>query len=116
MSQTFNNSDDHDILIELKTSFNLFQKQYQSDMKELKEGNTKILGDHEVRIRTIEKVFEYVNPEESYRDFRKLEQKVHDTETKAKMLRWVWNAISAVFAAVFGLFSAQILRLMGLPH
>ena len=85
-------------------------------MKELKEGNTRILGDHEVRLRTIEKVFEYVNPEETYRDFRKLEQKVHDTETKAKMLRWVWNIISAIFAATFGIFSAQLLKLMGITH
>lgn len=44
-------SADHDVLIELKTEFKAFVRQYGLDMKELKDGTAKTLIEHESAIK-----------------------------------------------------------------
>lgn len=72
-------SSDHDILIELRTEFRNFAAQYQIDMSELKDGTTKTLADHELRIKAVE-------------------LKQRDRETKEKV---VW-ALLSLLAGVIG--------------
>jgi len=50
------NTNDHDVLVGLKTSFDIFLRQYNLDMTELKNGTAQQLANHDLRIVTLEKI------------------------------------------------------------
>lgn len=55
---------DHDLLITLNADFQSFVRQYRLDIKDLKDGTTMKLGDHESRIRLVEHFLEKIDPKE----------------------------------------------------
>ena len=84
----FNNADDHDILIELRTNMKSFTDQYAKDMSELKNGTANKLADHEVRIRALEIMVEKVDPLDKVKRLIALEDKVQDFFTRLDATRW----------------------------
>lgn len=80
---------DHDLLITLKANFDTFQSQYTLDMKELKDGTQFTLSDHEKRIKVVEEIVQVTTPVESLKQFKTLQQEVHDFKTTANAFRLI---------------------------
>lgn len=104
---------DHDLLIELKATFDAFMKRYDSDMLQLKDGYTSKLNDHEVRLKSIEKVVDQTDLVESYKEFVVLKQEFHDWKTTANVIRVIAGMVGGI---VFYLLTQipNILRLAGI--
>ena len=94
-NRILNPQTDHDLLVTLNTKFEIFIKSYAEDMKDLKDGISTKIADHELRINSIEKVVEQINPIQAYGRFQKLEQDWRDQQTKLGVWRWVTGIISA---------------------
>lgn len=99
---------DHDLLIRLEAKVDTLI----IDVKEVKDGtNTKLL-DHEARIRSIEKIHEEINPIQAAKDFRDVQQELHDFRTIWKFVVTVASAIGGIIG--FGLsIIADSLHLFG---
>lgn len=99
-----NQMDDHDILIELRTNFGSFTKQYQIDMTELKNGTAGKLVDHENRINALEKVNDEIHPVQTVKEFRTLQATFRDQQianrTTLRMLAWFSPIVSSVVTLV----------------
>jgi len=88
---------DHDILVELRTQFNLFTKQYSLDIKDLKDGTKLMLDDHEVRLR-------------------KVEETVHDDQTSRKAQIRLASVVAAVVSSLLTIAGAILGILSGVIH
>lgn len=86
---------DHDLLVTLNTKFEIFVKAYAEDMKDLKDGVSTKIADHEIRLTAVEKIVEQVRPLETYKDFIQLKSEWHDSKVKLGVMRWVTGIISA---------------------
>lgn len=96
----FQNKDDHDILIELRTVVTTFTQQYAKDMLELKNGTSSKLADHEVRLRALEVMTEKVDPMDKVKRLLVLEDSVHDFFTRLSTARWTIGAIGGAVGAI----------------
>lgn len=97
------NTGDHDILVELKTSFKIFTDQYKLDIFELKNDTAKTLSslqttaeDHDKRIRKLEDVVEQVKPIETVAEFRTLQRQFRDFVVRADLLRFIAGGFGAI--------------------
>lgn len=76
---------DHDTLIRVETKMDGIV----SDIKEMKDGTSKTLADHELRIQSIEDIVQITSPLETVKDFRKLQLEVRDFKTTANAFRLI---------------------------
>ena len=74
---------DHDALIRVESKLD----NLATDVKIMGDGFGKTVADHEIRIKRIEDVIVQTNLLESYKEFRILQQKVHDFMTSANVYR-----------------------------
>lgn len=75
---------DHDTLIRLEGKVDNFLQQYILDMKELKDGTTSKINDHEARIKVFEKIAEtLVTPQGNKVDI--MWQERHDSQLTKKL-------------------------------
>lgn len=103
---------DHDLLIKLNTQFEIFTTQYKQDMLSLKDGYTRTLADHELRINKLEKITDEVSPIETVKEFRLLQQQVHDFVVSANAYRVVGGLLGG--AVVFLLTQLpNIIKIIG---
>ena len=110
-------SSDHDLLIELNTKFGIFMIQNKNDMKDLKDGaSTQLqehenkIKDHEKRINDMEELRDLINPIQVVKDFRSLESEIHDIKVTAK----VWRVVAGMFGAALFWFVTKIPYLWGI--
>ena len=54
IKESIHSTEDHDLLIELHENIELNFKQVKADIKDLKDGTSRQIDDHEVRIKTLE--------------------------------------------------------------
>lgn len=104
-----NPASDHDLLITL----NVKVDNLATDIKAVGDGVGKQIADHEVRIRKIESDHEAVNPVQTFKDFKTLEQQVRDAKTTAGVYRIVAGFIGG---AIFFILTQlpHVLRQWGL--
>ena len=93
---------DHDVLVRLEANFNTFTKQYAIDIKDVKDGYTQKFANHETRILVIEKVHEQIDPIKITREFREVQQEVHDFKS-------IWKFVVS-FAILLGSIVTFILN------
>ena len=98
---------DHDTLIRLEGKVDSFLTQYLSDMKELKDGTTAKINDHEVRIKTLEKVNESIASSEGNR-VEIMWQERHDTKLTKKLTYGAIAAVGGVIVWILQLLSGFI--------
>lgn len=114
-------NNDHDLLIRLSANFESFTKQYQLDMRELKDGTTRQISDHEIRLQKLEKNYDVAQPEEKAKrllvaetEIAAVKQEIRDFITTAKTARWFIGIITAIMGSVVTLFGNYIFRLLGI--
>lgn len=99
---------DHDLLIELKSDFKNFTQMYQVDMKDLKEGTTRTLADHEIRIKKMEDLIVEIRPKTTTTAFWKLKGEIHDYMVRIETTKYVVGFVSAIVGAAFTFFVTQL--------
>jgi hypothetical protein len=94
---------DHDALIELKTEFKAFVRQYSLDIKELKDGTQKTLIDHDLAIKK--------NHEEHI--LLREEQDRLSNKIKAQEARWraVISLLAPIYIGIVGFILAKVFDL-----
>lgn len=88
--------DDHDTLVRLE----VIVTGIAEDVKELKNGTTMKLADHEQRIKAMEAVHESVKPEETYKEFVLLKGEVRDFFVTAKTARTFIGILTGLIGAL----------------
>ncbi len=83
---------DHDTLIRLESKVD----SVLTDIKDLKEGTTTKLADHELRLRVLEKLAEQYQPELNLKKLNEVYQWKHDFQV-------TWKVILATASAVGGI-------------
>lgn len=86
---------DHDTLVRLESKVDQFVSQYIVDMKELRDGTTHRLADHEVRLEKIERTMEELKPVE-------LSQKVDALNLWRHDFHLIWRFVVLAAATVGG--------------
>lgn len=105
---------DHDLLIKLDANFETFLKQYHLDVKELKDGTSKQLADHEVRLAKLESITAEVKPVETVKEFRDLQKQVNDFFVSANTARWFVGSFSGILASVVTVLILALLKNAGI--
>lgn len=100
--------DDHTTLIRLEAKVDSLIL----DVKEVKDGTTIKLADHETRIRTIEKTHEEINPIQVTKDFKDVQQQVHDFQTIWKFAITVAGTIGGIIGFILSV-AVDSLHLFG---
>lgn len=82
---------DHDALIRVEENL----KNIGADIKEMKDGTSLTLSDHEIRLKSIETIVQVVKPEQSLAEFRVLQQQWRDFGNNLRLLQLFWGALGA---------------------
>lgn len=90
------NPSDHDLLIVVTTKLD----QLSIDIKELKDGTTKTLADHEMRMTSLEKVIAEVNVEKSISLLEKHEAWIHDFNVRFTFLLFLAGGLGGIITWV----------------
>ena len=107
-------SNDHDLLITLNANVNTFLMQYQIDIKELKDGTSRQITDHEIRLNKLENIVTEVKPIESKKEFKKLQKQFNDFIVQAKTARYFVGVITALLSSTLALVGNYLLSLFGI--
>ena len=83
---------DHDAIIRVEEAV----KNIAADVREMKDGNNKIMSEHESRIAKIEIVMEVVKPELTLKEFRELQTQWRDFHTTAK----AWRVLGGIMGGI----------------
>lgn len=105
---------DHDLLIKLDANFETFLKQYHLDVKELKDGTSKQLADHEIRLAKLEQITAEVKPVETVKEFRELQRQVNNFFVSAQTARWFVGIFSGILASVLTVIVVSLLKSFGI--
>jgi len=100
---------DHDTLIRLEAKLDGLV----NDVKEMKDGTTKTLADHERRISKIEQIVTTTKLVESLRELKTLKQEWRDFNTTLKVYRLISGTVGGVLGAALVLLSQVLLRMWG---
>lgn len=111
------NTPDHDLLIELNKSFDIFTRQYHLDMKNLNDGITAQIveqklqiKDHDKRLDEVERVLGVVKPEETLKDYLTFKQDIRDIIIKANTVANVSRIAGGAIGALIVLLAKEIPR------
>lgn len=87
---------DHDALIRVESKLD----NLATDVKLMGDGVTKTMSDHELRLKKLEDIVTQTSPLDSIKEFRALQQKVHDFTTTANAYRIVAGFIGGVIVFI----------------
>lgn len=95
---------DHDLLIELKTEFSIFTKQYGVDMKDLKENFTFRVVDVESRVKKIEdNVYSQSGSNSSLKqDLEALKGSPERIDRIENILKWIGFLVTPAYLGFVG--------------
>ena len=96
---------DHDVLIELRANFRTFISQYVIDMKELKDGTTDKLVDHDIRIHKVEQTIEEFQPVAILKQINEDHLWIHDFKITWKNLLAIAGGIGAIVTTILGIIA-----------
>lgn len=100
---------DHDTLVRMEEHI----KMIALDIKEMKEGTSFTLSDHEARLKRIETTLEIVKPEESLVEFRELQRQVRDFVVTANVFRVLGGIIGGIIVFLLTQAPALVAFLLG---
>lgn len=100
---------DHDSLIRLESKFDNFLTSYTQDIKDLKDGTTKQLADHEIRLRSIEKMIETFKPEERVKQLDSLLQDRNDSKVRRRTIMAIVAVIASVVSTILTILLQKFL-------
>ena len=103
-------TNDHDLLIKLNANFETFTNQYRIDVRELKDGTTKTLADHELRISKIEDIINQVQPTQTYAEFKTLQLQFNNVIVGAKVARFFTGIITGILGGISVLVTPLLVR------
>jgi hypothetical protein len=87
---------DHDTLIRIEANLN----NLATDVKIMGDGLNARVADHELRMQKLETVVNQLNPIETLKEFRNLQQQVHDFYTTANVYRIIAGFVGGLFMFV----------------
>lgn len=110
MEQTLLSPNDHDLLIENRVDVRDIKK----DIKDIKDGISAQLNDHEGRIKKLETLVDQTNPLEKLKEFDTLQKQFIEQTLAAKFERRNWSVIGGVISALLvTLLEGLILHFVG---
>lgn len=98
---------DHDLLIRVDTKVDALIE----TVAEMKDGVKAQLGDHEGRLKVIEKTHEIVNPEQAFKDVQALKQWKHDIQLFQKF-GWFLASLLGASLAVLARLTVDVFHLV----
>ncbi len=105
---------DHDLLIKLNANLESFFQRYDRDIKELRDGTTAQLVQHDLRLTELEKVMTEVKPLKTLQEFRMLQSNFNEFIVGIKVSRYWIGMVTGTLGAALAIIVNYLLSTWGL--